>query len=119
MIGGTGHFLHPVDGISRGRQRGVEAGVGYPVRVATFFNLFFYKQKPGVLLDIICKLLRSEHNLPRTTNVFARGTTLDVPQNIGPDFFCLKLVGIAFYLLVDASYFHCLFFIFFSSGQAS
>ena len=52
-----------------------------------FSICFFINQNLEFCLDILCKLLRSEYNLPTTTNAFARGTTLVDPQHIGPDLF--------------------------------
>ena len=80
------HFKRKAEGCGGGRGMGWDAHYEF----LHFSVCFSIKQNLEFCLDILCKLLRSEHNLPTTTNAFARGTTLVDPQHIGPDFFSWK-----------------------------
>lgn len=87
-----------------------------PSTSCCLFHLCFKKEKPGVFLDILCKLLRSEHNLPATTNAFVQGdNTTWCSIDYMATFFAWNLQAIAFYLLVVAPYFH--FFNLFLRGK--
>lgn len=76
-----------------GKLAAESMGIVYKPSMSCYLLIFFSKQNLDCL-DIVCNLLRLEHNLPTTTKTFAQGTQHNLMfHTIQVHFFCLKLVG--------------------------